>query len=357
MAHARSAPALAWVISLAGAFTASGCFLLHSPNEAPAVAVDAGAASLDSGATLADAARPDASLDLASCDPADALVPACGPVCDGYRGAFWNGSECVDVSCACDGADCDALYPDARACEAAHARCIPAVCRATGGIWHPERAFCGSFECGHPAAEICLVGGPACDCGIGKRFDTATGCHDDTACGVVDLCLATGGASDSCNTTCGAPCPPPDPSDRRFGCNCGLGRTFDATSGCVSDPSCVVTDEALCAATGGSWSASCCPSTCGRPCAAACAGSACECGWREVWEPGRGCVESSACDQRYEGEACVLEPGTSPVSCAPGLLCCNRCTGIGCTGPVCIAPCCGDGCGTTPGCPDTRIAP
>jgi len=270
--------------------------------------------------------------------------------------AFWDGTACVVASCDCEGPDC-AQYGTADECERDHSDCPSLLCGATGGFWHPEPRFCGSFVCGHPGELSCAVPTPACDCGVGRSFDDVRGCFVDPSCTRRDLCTATGGVLASCDVVCDAPCPPPDPGDRRRpGCDCGTGQRFDEAAGCVADATCGVTDEALCTASGGTWTESlCCPTTCGRVCDALCDAPACACGPTEVFEAGRGCVRSRACTERLDGEGCGLDDALGPLRCAPGLVCCMQCSGIGCRGPVCMAPCCGEGCDRATGCPDVRF--
>lgn len=351
---------LAHMLALAASFS-SGCALFHErgAEPGPGPVVDRYDAGFPWGE---DAARPpvrDAGPPPPTCTPADAQLIECAPECAMRTTVFWDGNACVEASCDCDGPDCG-QYGTVDECVRDHARCASLLCGATGGAWHAEYRFCGSFVCGHPSDLACAVPTPACDCGLGRSFDPVVGCFDDPSCTRRDLCTATGGELASCDVVCDAPCPPPDPGDRRApGCDCGTGQRFDDALGCVPDATCGATDDALCTASGGAWTESlCCSTSCGRPCPAACDAPACACGPTEEFEPGRGCVVSASCTERLVGESCDVDDLAGPLHCAPGLVCCNRCSGVGCRGPVCVAPCCGgDECDRVTGCATMGIAP
>jgi hypothetical protein len=57
---------------------------------------------------------------------------------------FWNGSECVGQSgCSCEGADCDAVFPNQADCEASYASCGgDAFCGGFAGFTCSEDEFC-----------------------------------------------------------------------------------------------------------------------------------------------------------------------------------------------------------------------
>lgn len=106
-----------------------------------------------------------------------------------------------------------------------------------GGIW--DENFCGDWVCGEQF--ICFVIIFGCDCGKGKNFDLIIGCFDDMICFNLNekLCTDFGGIWDP--NFCG---------DWKcgqflacvvivFGCNCGVGKSFDgAQGGCYDDSNC-----------------------------------------------------------------------------------------------------------------------
>ena len=125
--------------------------------------------------------------DAASCESAYAGCAGCAAqdargegACRAIVGVAWDGSNCVELSgCSCAGADCDALYLDQAACQAAHALCgSVGVCGTWGAppcptgeycYWEPE-AGCG-FDDGPgtcrpiPTEPRCPPGGlPVCGC-------------------------------------------------------------------------------------------------------------------------------------------------------------------------------------------------
>ena len=270
---------------------------------------DAGSSPLDA-VVLRDAPLHDAFASDAprteSCEAMRAQAQVCpGALCDGPGSFAWDGERCVYIDCgACVGEDCDRVYPSRGECERAHHPCVPELCRSTGGDWRFWASDCDHYRCGQPSPALCIVGMPVCDCGARSVFDPIRGCVEDLSA-----------------------CPPPLPPG----------------------------PEMLCANTGGTWAGTCCPSTCGAPCAAACAAMACTCGPLEVWDPLRGCVESSRChDDRLAGDPCTT---TGSIRCDDGLLCCQRCGGDGCHGePTCRAPTCDDT-GRLDTCGNDRLAP
>lgn len=223
----------------------------------------------------------------ASCSAEDASAEICPEIlCDGPPTWHWNGERCVQMECgACVGADCERAWTSSRMdCEAEHAGCEPALCRATSGTWRWWDELCGHYVCGEVPLAICEVGAPACDCGYGRNFVPGEGCQADAACPAVD----------------------PLPMD------------------------------VLCTATGGTMAATCCPSECGQACPRDCAALACTCGPMEIFDSIRGCTLGARCMERLPGERC--EGGAR---CEGGTICCDRCGGAGCAGePTCIVPVC-----------------
>jgi hypothetical protein len=206
-------------------------------------------------------------------------------LCDGRPSWYWNGDSCVMIDCgACAGSDCaSAAFFSESECMAAHAGCEATLCRASGGTWVWWAPECAHYECGHPVIRECYARQPVCDCGPYRNFEPAIGCVD-------------------------ADCPDPEPATR----------------------------EQLCRATSGIWSDICCDTVCGAPCDALCDAYACDCGIGREFETTRGCVDTARCHERLPGEAC------SGVSrCQSGTICCQHCGGAGCWGePTCDAPHC-----------------
>jgi len=212
----------------------------------------------------------------------------CEPTCDGPPSFHWNGDRCFPIGCGeCVGEDCGAGTFSLEACEAAHAECVPQLCRTTGGDWLFWAEECEHRRCGQPGLILCEVGMPVCDCGLDAIFEDGVGCVPSEEC-----------------------------------------------------PELVrPTREALCNNSGGTWEGVCCDSVCGQPCAAACLAPACTCGPMEIFDEARGCIEADECFERQSGEGC----GDPRQRCAEGLLCCDRCGGAGCEGtPTCIAPVCSE---------------
>jgi hypothetical protein len=316
MAQVRFPIVLAFVALVAGcsewhgleadAAVESDAYRIHS-----ILVADGGARGCDVGLVCDDAwTAPDVSvveIDASmrvSCGAQDAHETICPTtLCDGLDQWAWDGERCVAIDCgACVGADCLGLPHSPDACAASHASCPASLCRASGGGWLFWAAACGDYHCGYAPPADCLVGMPVCDCGDGRSFEaTRGGCFDDPSCPPVD------------------PLPP----------------------------------ETLCTSTGGTWSRGiCCPTRCGQPCAAACANDACTCGDLQVFDPIRGCIDDASCHVRASGEACSAQ-----TRCADGLICCERCGGASCD-PVmhCQAPVCS----TDPNidrCGNDRLAP
>ena len=297
----RMSPARIRLAHLFVLFAVAGCSASHGLGPDAGVAADGGLWLAD-GWVAADAWLVGDAGPAGSCAAQDARAQVCpAALCDGPPQFFWSGDRCFMIDCgACVGSACGAGYPSPEACVAAHASCEPSMCRATGGTWQWWAAECGHFVCGQPPPQLCLVGQPACDCGIQRSFDPARGCFDDPSCGVLD----------------------PLPAD------------------------------VLCTSTGGTWSPICCDTVCGQPCPLACASPACDCGPMRIFDPVRGCMLGARCYERLANETCA-----GGARCADGTICCEHCGGAGCHGdPTCQAPLCGAGpeldvCGNCVTCP------
>jgi hypothetical protein len=247
---------------------------------------DAGrdAPATDSPFVYLDSAAIDASTPLdaplpAECGAAEVTVNPCPMfLCDALPLWYWDGEQCFDVDCgACEGPHCGtAGFGSREECVAAHASCVPQLCRDTGGTWMFWAEECGHRICGNPGLAICESGEPVCDCGPYRVFDFERGCVE------------------------------PDP-------HCGVLPTRSR--------------EELCRATGGSWDAICCDSRCGELCPLACAGPACRCGPTQIFDEERGCIEATECFERETGETCDLPHQR----CADrSNLCVPPCDGPGC---------------------------
>ena len=251
-------------------------------------------ARLDAGSVPSDASRsidaprpvdapsaPDPTTPPNSCSPANARPLLCPDIdCDAGPSWFWNGDSCVPMECgACVGEDCNMGASTQEQCERDHASCEASLCRNTGGIWRWWDNECG-YWCGRPDGD-CEDVGPTCDCGLFGSFDPSMGCVPDD-------------------------CPVPEP----------------------------VSQQELCEGTGGTWGAFCCDSVCGTPCPLFCAELACDCG------PGRefldtGCRQTARCFERQLNESC-----DESSRCAPGTICCSRCTDDNCRPATCQPPTC-----------------
>lgn len=242
--------------------------------------------SVDSASDGATDAGADAGSESCSADEvAAALCPEV--ICDSLPQWYWNGDTCFPIDCgACTGLGCDGGDADEASCIAAHEGCEASLCRNTGGTYRWWAEDCGHWECGRPAPVDCEVGAPSCDCGVSRSFDEATGCFDDPTC------------------------PPPIPAP----------------------------EEVLCRESGGAWETICCHTDCGEICPEPCVSPACNCGPGRVFEGVRGCVEAAHCFERGAGQTCAPE-----ARCEANTLCCEHCTGAGCSGPpTCEPPVCGD---------------
>ncbi len=298
MAHLRALLVSSLVVQ---AMIAAGCSEAHSPLTDAGSAGGDGAAdawSAPDGQTVdawvpgpVDAWVPgpvDAHVTPASCTADDAQPMVCpSAICDGLDSYAWDGERCTRIDCGtCMGADCGHLPTSQAACEAAHASCVPQMCRATGGQWLFWAQECHHYQCGLPLPSECLVGMPVCNCGAHRSFDVARGgCFDDDSCPEVD------------------PLPP----------------------------------QTLCESTGGTWSRGiCCNTRCGQFCDLDCAADACACGPLQVFDALRGCVDDAECHVHTVGQECDAQ-----VRCQDGLLCCQHCGGAGCSPTMnCQAPLC-----------------
>lgn len=109
-----------------------------------------------------------------------------------------------------------------------------AYCTATDGIWNP--LSCGDYQCGSP--PVCAAVIPGCDCGPSANFVVGEGCVEDPSCGgtAEALCVNSGGVWDplSCgHYSCGFP---PECTAVIPGCNCGPTAVFDEVFGCLAVP-------------------------------------------------------------------------------------------------------------------------
>jgi hypothetical protein len=256
-------------------------------DETPGPSEDAGRRRRDAGPVgPADAGPPVLDAGMASCEPDDAHPILCPDLlCDGPPTWHWDGESCLAIECgACEGADCDRGSSSREICVATHAACDAALCLETGGTWKWWAEQCGHDICGQVPLESCLIGRPACACGPSSRFEPLVGCVHDGTCGI------------------------PEPG----------------------------TPEQLCGWTGGTWGSFCCHTECGERCGDDCTSPACDCaGPREVFEPGRGCVESASCWSRTLGQSC-----DETTRCPASTLCCRTCSGAGCFDPSCRVPVC-----------------
>lgn len=273
------------LVIVAALVAGAGCGASHDRDGSDAGptlhAEDAASLAYDGGG--ADAGGADAGVRTA-CTADDARAALCPEVlCDGLPRWYWNGDDCFMIDCgACEGTECDRGTGSRDACFAAHATCVPALCRTSGGSWLWWAEECGHYACGHAPPADCESGFPVCDCGTNRVFDPELGCVD--MCGEVD----------------------PLPRD------------------------------VLCRSTGGTWGNICCDAVCGQLCALACAGEACDCGAGKIFDAERGCIESAQCHDRRSGETCE-----GAARCETGTICCQRCGGAGCFGPpTCQAPLC-----------------
>lgn len=202
---------------------------------------------------------------LGGCDAEDARAMVCPElICDGPSTVHWDGEACVVIGCGeCVGADCARSWPSVDECERAHAACEAPLCRGTGGEWRFWGEDCAHWWCGFAPPIDCLIGGPVCDCGAGRRFDADRGC-----------------------ISIERDCPMPEPATR----------------------------EELCRGTGGAWEGICCDTECGRHCPLPCAQPACDCGSWRTFDERRGCIEATRCFEPRLGERCNgrsrCEPGT-----------------------------------------------
>jgi len=250
----------------------------------------AGDAATDTAADASSDARVDTGgpIDggVATCVADDAASIICADiVCDEGPRWYWNGDSCFPVECGtCTGEDCERGAFEESECIGSHAACEASLCRDTGGSWRWWSEECEHWRCGFELPAACEEGRAVCDCGAYRSFDPESGCHDDDTCP-------------------------------------------------IAEP---ISDEELCGVTGGSWEGICCHAECGVPCGDGCVNPACNCGPTKVFDPARGCVESSRCYERNERETCE-----GVARCEGGTICCQDCGGAGCVGPpTCRFPLC-----------------
>ncbi len=264
-----------------------------------------------------------------------------------FLGTFWTGMECFDLwGCDCMGDGCGRAFTSMEECEAVQQACPAPLCIGTGGTWYPAAGCgpCGHYECGIAPMDACCDEG--CDCGPGRSFDPSSGCVDDPGCTAQQSCQATGGTwhpieECMCEYVCGEQilC-----SDCMEACDCGTFRVFDERDGCLFDSErCGEADSvALCQGTGGRWAVGegCGDFACGIPnLIDPCVMPGCDCGRWKNFQTGVGCVPDPLCVMPGEGDAC--QGSGAYGNCRPGLVCCDGC-GMppGC--PMCEQPCCGD---------------
>lgn len=265
--------------------------------------VDAGFV-VDSG-TGSDAGMPVDASTIGFCERAmDVAVDPCVDVDCAPGGPtlyFWDGVECAlwPYCAQCVGEDCSQLTT-LELCQNLHSTCLSVLCEATGGYFRAELAYCGNFECGHPGPNICESPTSACDCGIGKVFDATLGCVESAGCGPEDLCRATHGdwrlvVIDSCGNETMQPAVD-------YTCDCGDKFVFNEERGCEA-PSIDVclspSSEEYCARSGGSWGEGC-NVQCGQHLDCDCIDCfSCACGPEEVFDISRGgCVRDPMCSSR-----------------------------------------------------------
>jgi hypothetical protein len=183
------------------------------------------------------------------------------------------------------------------------------LCEDTGGVWDPES--CGHYTCGEPPDCAAII--PGCNCGTGKVFDGGQGCIAWDGCEeLVDkptLCVETGG--EWLELTCGDWFCGEAPTCKAIipGCNCGEGRVYDNSQGCIPSDECNKPDgkEGLCLDTGGEWKPNSCGDwVCGQApiCLALMPG--CNCGEGKNFDPVKGCIEDPKCGDPNPGakDAC-----------------------------------------------------
>lgn len=150
---------------------------------------------------------PGADNALASCVAMDAS--SSGDDCTEVAGYAFDGSTCVEITCGCKGTDCDHLYAELRACDAAYVHCQPrtgellAACDDDADC--EEDAGCLSHTCGRSCSsdaectetEGCFEEGSSRPCPILEAVYPPTGhvgqclprCSMDTDCRTLGAAL------------------------------------------------------------------------------------------------------------------------------------------------------------------------
>ena len=111
------------------------------------------------------------------CDAQDALGLG---FCDLFLGYRYNGVSCEGLSgCDCVGDDCDALFMDQSACEAAHSECTPRPsCGGLVGATCGAGSFCeyGAGQCqGLDASGVCQPRPTGCS----RELQPVCGCDGE----------------------------------------------------------------------------------------------------------------------------------------------------------------------------------
>jgi hypothetical protein len=91
-----------------------------------------------------------------------------------------DGKSCGDNGCGATCGTCgDGLIcNDKGACVEAGANPKETLCTETSGQWMPMS--CGDWKCG--IEPLCKAIKPGCNCGVGRSFDAVTGCYKDDTC-------------------------------------------------------------------------------------------------------------------------------------------------------------------------------
>jgi hypothetical protein len=222
-----------------------------------------------------------------------AAQPVADPGCidctaEVFLGAFWDGRECFELhGCECRGEACAGAFESLEECRAVQAGCDGALCRATGGQWF--RAWGGvacGFHCGVPNPDACFVPFDSCNCGPGREFERGTGCVD-AACDPARLCWGSGG-------------------------------TWHPASDCF------------------------CGFHCGRPGDCEACLDSCDCGLYRNFDPSAGCLPDRTCAGTDTAAVCTSTGGTWH-DCGPSDPGCT-CGNYTCGSPFSFLPCLAPGC-------------
>lgn len=192
------------------------------------------------------------------CEPqAVADDPCIDCTAEMFLGAFWDGRDCFELrGCGCSGDGCGLPFRSREECAVFHETCPAARCAATGGSWFPEEFGGCGFACGGPRDADCLVPFADCLCPAGRTFQADTGCVADPSCTERELCVATRGSwHPASECYCGFDCGLPGACDACVdSCDCGPARNFTAGIGCRVDRTCEPEwGIDLCTSTGGTW--------------------------------------------------------------------------------------------------------